>query len=448
MFFVSLNFNFALASDEDDDGIDDDFEELNKRNIEIEIEEDKIQIESRLRNGTSKDSIQLEIANHSEGLSIEVSYESEITSGNVTEYEIEFGIVFRKLVEFVDLNGNDIYERLIDDTIQEYNLTDFQKVKYTEIEVSDDTKLHYFVVNTTDGIFATHIYVSEEFFVVNDTLLTPIQSKLDIEISNFPYNNTSSKLALYASLESEFNYEDEEDTEDEEHEYASNERGVITEMNSFTGIFTWKNNASVDGISQQVLKTNLTVDDYDDGEQKLYLIYPNGTNIYHDPKVGLAGIYRIDHVGDNPLFLIILIAIISSLSISIAYGVYHYRESLFTEYFNKLEIKKDFTKISSPLKRDSAKLDELLNNKRILHILNDLDTNNASDGKDIKITALSKDFFQVINEFEWEEDDLVDFIREMTSLTPEERKSVLAEMIDKSEQQKKNRLDDTKRLYT
>ena len=49
--------------------------------------------------------------------------------------------------------------------------------------------------------------------------------------------------------------------------------------------------------------------------------------------------------------------------------------------------------------------------------------------------------------FEWEEDDLVDFIRDMTSLTPEERKSIFKEMIDKSEQQTKNRLDDTKRLY-
>ena len=49
---------------------------------------------------------------------------------------------------------------------------------------------------------------------------------------------------------------------------------------------------------------------------------------------------------------------------------------------------------------------------------------------------------------EKEEDDLVDFVREMISLTPEERKVIFKEMISKSEQQKKIGLDDTKRLYT
>ena len=37
MLFINLNVNSIFASDDDDDGVDDDFEELNKRNIEIEI---------------------------------------------------------------------------------------------------------------------------------------------------------------------------------------------------------------------------------------------------------------------------------------------------------------------------------------------------------------------------------------------------------------------------
>ena len=68
--------------------------------------------------------------------------------------------------------------------------------------------------------------------------------------------------------------------------------------------------------------------------------------------------------------------------------------------------------------------------------------------EDIKATAFSGNFFKVINTFDWEEDDLVDFVREMISLTPEERDAIFKEMINKSEQQKKSRLDDTKRLYT
>ncbi|MFX0076047.1 MAG: hypothetical protein ACFE96_11430, partial [Candidatus Hermodarchaeota archaeon] len=194
LLFISLNFQLILASDDDNDGIDDDYEELNKRDIEIEIEADRIRVESSLRSGDKIDEIQLEITNDSDGLSIEVSYESEKDSENGTHFELEFGTIFRKLVEFIDLDENDIYDPLLDDTIQEYNLTDFQEVKYSQISISSDTTLHYFIVNTTDGIFTAHIYFSEEFFLVNDTLLTPIQSKIDIEISNFEYINSTSQL--------------------------------------------------------------------------------------------------------------------------------------------------------------------------------------------------------------------------------------------------------------
>ena len=56
---ISLNFNYAIASDDDGDGIDDDLEDLNKRNITIEIEANQIQIESSLRSGDRIDEIQM-----------------------------------------------------------------------------------------------------------------------------------------------------------------------------------------------------------------------------------------------------------------------------------------------------------------------------------------------------------------------------------------------------
>jgi len=445
---ISLIFNYVIASDNDEDGIEDEFEELNKRDIDIEIEADKIQIESSLRSGDIKDEIQLKITNDSEGLSIEVGYESEISSENITLVDLEFGIIFRKLIEFVDSDENGIYDPFVDVTIQEFNFTDFQPVKYTQISISDDTKLHYFVVNTTNGVFTAHIYFSEEFHIINGTLVTPVQTKIDIQISNFPHINSSSQIALYTSLESENDYNEEEDTEDEILDYATNEKGVISEMNNLTGIFTWKNNATIDGFSKAILMSSLDIDDYDGDEQRLYLNYPRGTHIYHDPKVGIAGIYKINIINDNPLFLIILLAIISSLSISIGYGVYHYRERIFTGYSSELEKEKSIIKSQSKLRYYPARLGAIIDNKRLLHHLKDLHLDKNQSNEDMKVTAFSKDFFEIINKFEWEEDDLIDFIREITSLTPEERRSVLEEMIDKSEQQTKNRLDDTKRLYT
>jgi hypothetical protein len=443
---LSLNFNFVIASDDDEDGVDDEFEDLNKRNVSIEIEVDKIQIESSLRNGDVKDEIGLKITNDSEGLSIEVSYESEISSGSTPE--LEFGIIFRKLVEFVDMNDDNLFDPLIDDIIQEFVLNDFQKVKYTQVNITPDTTLHYFVINTTDGVFTAHIYFSEEFYIVNGTLITPVQSKLDIEISEFPYLNSSSQLALYTSLESESDYDDDDETEDEIREYAANEKGVVSEMNNITGIFTWKENATINGISKSVLTSDLDIDDYDGDEQKLYLVYPRGSHIYHDPKIGIAGIYRIGNTFDDPLFLIVLMSIISSLSISIGYAAYHYRERIFPSHYTELKKKKNFPKPLSKMKLASEKLDKLLDNKRILYHLKNLPLDGNLNIDDMKVTALSKDFLKIVNRFDWEEDDLVEFIREMVSLTPEERKSVFNEMMEKSVQQTKDRLDDTKRLYT
>ena len=443
--FTSLNSKLIFASDNDDDGIDDKFEELNKRNIDIDIEADKIKVESTLRSGETIDEIQLEITNDSDGLRIEVSYESQKTSENLTNFELEFGIIFRKLIEFVDINGNQLYDPSVDDTIQEFNLNDFQPVKYSQISISSDTKLHYFIVNTTNGIFTAHIYFSEEFFLINHTLITPVQSKIEIELSNFPYLNSSSQLALYTSLESENNYREENETEDEVRKYSENEQGVSTEINKFTGIFKWKNNASIDGISKEIASSNIGVDDYEEDEQRIYLIYSQGIHIYHDPKVGIEGIYKFDTVVNEPWFLIIFIALLSSTSISIGYAVYHYRERIFQDHYSKLNIQKGIGHNSA--KFSTKKVESLLSNKKILNQLKSLSSDTDSNIKKMELTALSEDFFKIINVFEWEEDDLVDFVREMISLTPEERKGVFNEMINKSEQQKKDRLDDSTRLY-
>jgi len=80
---LSFKIKVTFASDDDDDSIDDDFEELNKRDITIEIEENQTQIESSLRRGEQKDEIQLKLTYESEGLGIEISFESDESSLNL-----------------------------------------------------------------------------------------------------------------------------------------------------------------------------------------------------------------------------------------------------------------------------------------------------------------------------------------------------------------------------
>lgn len=303
--------SLVSASDDDDDGIDDDFEESHKRDISIEFEPNQIQIESSMRNGAQKDEIQLKITFESEGLSIEISYESEMTSENSTEFEIEFEVNFRKLIEFVDMDDNGIYNSSVDDTVQEVLLDSFQPAIYTPINISDDTLLHYFIVNTTDGVFAAHIYLVEEFDIVNGTFIKPTQTKIDIEITDFNYTNGSSQLALYTKLESEVEYEEDEDTENEEEGHASDEKGVIVSSTDFAGFFTWTENATIDGISKVVLGSPIEVDDDDENEQKMYLNYPRGNHIYHDPIMGVMAFPKASF----ELPIIVIVSIISAVGI-------------------------------------------------------------------------------------------------------------------------------------
>ncbi|MFX1281641.1 MAG: hypothetical protein ACFFA3_19985 [Promethearchaeota archaeon] len=288
IFILSTSIGVSVATDNDDDGVDDDYEDSEKRDIQIEIDTGQIEIQSKLRQGSTINEIEMQVKYDSDGVEIEVSYESEYTSENETEFEIEFSVTFRKLIEFVDQNANGIYEPSIDTTIKEVELNSFHPVEYSTSTISGDTTLHYLFINSTDGVFAAHVFVVEEFTIVNETLVTPTAAKVDIEINNFNYTNLNSQLALYVKLESEAEYETEEKTEDESDGYASHESGVAVKNNANLGYFTWNENATIDGVSKEVLSSTIEVDDDDEFEQKVYLNYPRGNQIYHDPKIGIS----------------------------------------------------------------------------------------------------------------------------------------------------------------
>ncbi|MFX0059263.1 MAG: hypothetical protein ACFE85_08995 [Candidatus Hodarchaeota archaeon] len=409
----SFILGFAVASDLDSDGIDDDFEELNKRNIKIDFKTNETEIESFLRYGDIIDEIEINIRYDNDGLSFQISYESDYESESETEFEIEFGITFQKLIEYIDNDTNGIYDSTSDQLIQEIELNNFEELIYTNYSISEDTKLHKFTINTTDGVFTIHFYVIEEFDFVNNTLILPSTAKIDIEINDFNYLNDSSQIALYTKLETSGDFIEVEETEDEKKGYATNEKGVLTRNSSFEGIFTWYENASIDGISKRVIVGEIEVDDDDENEQKIYLNYPRGDQINHDPKVGIPNAIKIIDTPTFPWFLIILIVVISAISISVAYTIYHYRQDIFPAIFlesnNKLAYKKKYQKVG-----DKNGIDKFANLRKKT------------------LTAISKEFLEQINLFQWEDSEKDNFIKEMLNLTPAERKAILKEMIKRS----------------
>jgi hypothetical protein len=303
----------VAESDNDSDGVDDVFEEANKRDIGVEFGINEIKVESHLRNGNTVNEIELKVQ-YDTDLSIEVSYESEFESENsAPEWELEFEVEFKKLIEFIDLNGNGMYEDSVDQFVQEIILNSFQPVNYTTSIISADTTLHYLIVNTTDGIFTAHIFFVEEFVFVNGTFVTPTQVKIDIEITDFNYLELDSQLALYVKLNSEGGYEEKEVTDDEEDGYATDEEGVYTQSGVYSGIFTWKENAIVDGVIMDVLASSVQVDDENETQQKIILNYPRGNHIYHDPKVGI----NVGQSSQSILPIILTGAVVSVIGVAV-----------------------------------------------------------------------------------------------------------------------------------
>ncbi len=335
--------NVALAAedenDNDNDGVDDDVEDLNERDTQVEVDDDQIQIQSELKVDTTKHELQINVELQEEGLKIKVEYKSGEENNNeendnddsaeeqADEADLEFKIVFQSLIEFVDVNGDGIYDPATDITNQTLALNSFDKPDYKKDEDSEGTTIHIIEITTTDGVFTAILHVSEGFTEIDGDQITPTEVKIDIEINNFNYLNDSSQIALKTKLESEVDYDEEDETEDEKEGYNEDEdeEGTKTEVNGEIGFFTWKDTAMVDGNETPVLSSGIvTTDNEDDGEQKIYLCYKRGTSIVHDPKIGVES-SLLTTAPINVGLIVIVVSVLAAGSIAAIAFILHRR---------------------------------------------------------------------------------------------------------------------------
>lgn len=281
--------------DEDDDGIDDETETKNERELRIEYDDNDVRIESKLRFGEQKDEIDIEIEVHDEP-KIKLEYSSEAGS---TEIELEFKVKFYSIIEYIDQDDNGVFNESVDQTVQEYRLDQvtYDPINYTTEVTADNSTLHIITISTNDSVFLLRLIVVTEFTMIDGNLITPTQAKLDIEIHNFPYNDSNSTLALQTKLEATQEYEHDGETEDETEGRSEKEEEVEITMGGFVGFFSWAETALIDGFNQTV-KSSPVEDDEGSTDQKIFLNYPRGTHIIHDPKIGVAGILLVPQATD------------------------------------------------------------------------------------------------------------------------------------------------------
>lgn len=417
-----LNDKITIA-DGDNDGIDDNFEDLNRRKIEVYIFENETIIQSIREGAEPKDLIRTDIVCGEYGVEIQMGYKSNLE----TDFEIIFEIVFRELIEFIDNDFNGIFDPEVDQTIQNYTLKDFSPISYEKVVIRDKSFLHHLKIQTVSKNFTLNIYFAEEFTVVENSLINPTQAKIDIEIANFNYLNDSSQIALYTSLDSETDFQRHNDTEDEKNSYAKNEQSIATSMNEYTGFYSWNESGIVDDNSQNILVSDILPDNTNENGTKIYLNYPRGVNIYHSSKIGIEGLLITEEFPLLALFLLLIA--IGAVSSIVAYSVYHQENGK-----PKAKAERRYRDKHRILKSQRHEPVMLFDSKLALQMLEEEDAiRNLYDKGDINITAISNNFYDTVNNFGFKGNEKRDFIKEMLSLPPLERDLILREMLIKSQ---------------
>jgi len=310
---------------------------------------------------------------------------------------------------------------------ENFTLRDFSPIFYEKLLIDSESFIHHLSISTESNNFSLEVYFAEEFTLVENSLITPTQARLTIEIANFSYLNGSSQLALYTRLDSDGEFIEQEITEDEDYGYAKNETGITTTINDYTSFFSWNETATIDSVPENVIVSELSPDEFMENGQKFFLTYPRGNIIIHTTKVGIEDLLITEEFPFlGVLFLILAIAAGSSV---VAYTIYHQKK-----YKLPTKGEKRHREEKPIIRSKNQEAVKLFDSKLALKILEGEDAIYKLYTKgDINITAISDDFFETIEKFNFSKSEKNEFIREMLSLRPFERELIIRDMFIKSQ---------------
>ncbi|MFX1536401.1 MAG: hypothetical protein ACFFDI_19455 [Promethearchaeota archaeon] len=251
--------------DSDDDGESEDEHQSHDRELQFNIEDYQVEIESMLKTGEQKDKIKFDIRVDDEAR-IELEYTTKVNL--TTESELGFRVKFDKIFEYINNEPGDIgYQK--GEEISEYEIgkTAWMPIEFANTTVND-TNVYIISAMTSDNIFGLVFRISEKILVLENSTLVPNSLKLDIIINNYPNVSDSSNLALRAKIETESELYTENETFHEDYGYAENETSIAIDSSVInnTGFFSWSENAIADNQIIPVLSSDPIIDPSDDDE--------------------------------------------------------------------------------------------------------------------------------------------------------------------------------------
>ncbi len=107
--------------------------------------------------------------------------------------------------------------------------------------------------------------------------ISPTEVKVDFIINNFPWNSTTSRLALFSAFGGV--------SSSAQVTRADNQTTAINYKNAFA-YFTWASTATVDGSTVSVVSNQTSKDS--GAIQEVQMNYPHGSSITDDPIIGVG----------------------------------------------------------------------------------------------------------------------------------------------------------------
>jgi hypothetical protein len=281
--------------DYDNDNVGDKQERYQHRKMEMVFEQNRTRIRSEWQQDEYEDEFEI-IFDIEQGPRLKLDYENNIHS---SENELSFEIQIKELIEYRDTNRNDRYDE--DDVIvnaYSFENSNFNNFTYQNQLSDDGEKIKYISTQTEDDIFKMNLYFSGNFSRVNNQIVSPTEIKIDFIINNYPFEEESTQLALRTMLETEHETELDIESFDEIQGFSENESVLnITTINNI-GFYSWAETVVVDNITKpvnytiqsQIMETISNDEKISNKIINIYFSYPRGSNIVHDPKLGVVSI--------------------------------------------------------------------------------------------------------------------------------------------------------------
>ncbi len=212
--------------------------------------------------------------------------------------EVELRIEFRDLVEFEDRNGDGAFSPLNDEILQWMLVETLSSPKPPEAGnfsvdsiTGQQINITYAFPDSATGTFDLIFRVFGFPTQVDGLFLGPTETKIDIRFTDFPYTSDTSQLALGLDVRTNFGLEMDPTLAFDQINATGDE---------FAAFFRWMPDAVfVDGNATKagvtVVRESTSVEALARGgevesELRLFLAYPRGSQIVHDPVVGITGV--------------------------------------------------------------------------------------------------------------------------------------------------------------